>query len=509
MSDTSTLNNKRIAKNTLILYGRMLFGMAVGFYTSRVVLNTLGAEDFGLQNVVGGVIGMLHILIGALTTSTQRYLTFGLGKGDTQRLNEVFMTSWFIHLFLAIIALIVAETVGLWFVREKLVIPSERMYAAEIVYHLAVASMVISIIYTPYNASIIAHERMSAFAFFYIIGLVFKLIVVFLLVRSPWDKLITFSWLSFASSIIVIIAQVIYCNYHFVETRWRKIYDKALAKNMGSFAGWNLIGSLVALLQTQGLSILLNIFFGPLLNAARAIAVQVQGLVVQFSDNFQTALNPQITKTYAQGDFNSMHTLIERCSRYSFLLIYVLALPVFFEAPTLLEIWLKNVPDYTVPFVRIMIATVTIDAMAKPLMQAAAATGNVKRYMLSLSLLTLQTFPLAYIALKLGAEPISVFIIHLLITFLAFFLRLYIIKPMIKLPVKQYLNSIFSRIIWVVLASLPIPTLAYLYLQESILNTFIICAIAFVSACVCSYYFGMSQNERTTVRNTIYAKLKR
>lgn len=507
MSQTSSIDNKRIAKNTLILYVRMFFGMAVAFYTSRVILNTLGAEDFGLQNVVGGVIGMLHILVGALTSSTQRYLTFGLGKGEIERLKEIFMTSWFIHLFLAIIALIIAETIGLWFVREKLVIPSDRMHAAGVVYHLAIVSMVMSIIFTPYNASIIAHERMTAFAFFYIVGLIFKLIIVFLLIQAPWDKLITYSWLNLGAGVIMTAAQIIYCNYHFVETRWRKLYDKALAKKMGSFASWNLLGSLVILFQTQGLSILLNLFFGPLINAARAVAVQVQAAVVQFSDNFQTALTPQITKTYAQGELHAMHTLIERCSRFSFLLIYILALPVYFETPRLLEIWLGSVPEHTVSFVRLMIVTITIDAMAKPLMQAASATGEIRRYSLYLSCLMLLTFPLSYLALKLGGSPETVFIIHLLITFLAFFLRLYLIRPMIQFSVRAYLASLLPPMAIVVLASLPLPVIVYLFAPESLLGTLMVSGTAFLSASVASYFCGMTSHERGIVRQTVWAKL--
>lgn len=507
MESTSDIN-KRIAKNTIILYIRMLFGMAVSFYTSRVVLNTLGAEDFGLFDVVGGVISFLHIFTWALTSSTQRYLTFSLGQGDEKRLQEVFMTSWFIHLALALFILLLGETVGLWFVREKLVVPDGRIFAAEIVYHTAIISTIISVMYAPYNASIIAHEKMSAYAYFYIFGLIFKLLVVFLLVHSPWDKLITYSWLNLGVLIIMTIVQIAYCNYNFIETRWRKIYNSSISKEMKGFVGWNLISSLVAVLQTQGLSILLNLFFGPLLNAARAVAVQVQGVVLQFSGNFQTALNPQITKTYAQGQLELMHKLIERSSRYTFLLIYVIALPIMLEAPTLLNIWLVNVPDHTVTFLRIMMITVTIDAVANPLMQASAATGDIKRYVLTLCIITLQTFPLAYIALKLGAVPESVFIVHLCVAIVAFIARVLVIRPMIHLPAKWYLTSLLKHSLIVIAISLPLPLLLSIYTPNTTLNSLATCAVAVLSAGVASLFFGMSISERKTVTNAIKAKIK-
>lgn len=256
MNDTNAIN-KRIARNTLILYVRMLFGIVIVFYTSRIKLNALGAEDFGLLSVVGGVISMLYIVTNALINSTQRYLTFALGKGDKEYLNSVFMTSWFVHFGLAIFAIIIAETVGLWFLKTQLVIPPERMHAAEFVYHTAVVNLFISMQFIPYSATIIAHERMSALSFFYVLGLLCNLVVVLLVARSPWDKLITYSGLELSMLILLVISQVIYCNYHFNETRWRKLYDKSLAKSMGSFASWNLLGSLSGLLQTQGISILL------------------------------------------------------------------------------------------------------------------------------------------------------------------------------------------------------------------------------------------------------------
>lgn len=507
MNDTNAIN-KRIARNTLILYVRMLFGIVIVFYTSRIKLNALGAEDFGLLSVVGGVISMLYIVTNALINSTQRYLTFALGKEDKEYLNSVFMTSWFVHFGLAIFAIVIAETVGLWFLKTQLVIPPERMHAAEFVYHTAVANLFISMQFIPYSATIIAHERMSALSFFYVLGLLCNLLVVILVARSPWDKLITYSGLELSMLILLAISQVIYCNYHFNETRWRKLYNKSLAKSMGSFASWNLLGSLSGLLQTQGISILLNMFFGPLINAARAVALQAQGACMQLAGNFQTAINPQITKTYAKGDTTAMHTLVERSSRYTFILIYLLALPILLEAPILLEVWLKNVPEHTVLFLRIMMLTVIVDSMANPFMQAASATGKIKKYSIIMSMITLQTFPLAYLALKLGASPEVVFIIHLGISTLAFFVRVFIVCRMVEMSAKKYLLSVLSRIFVILVVSLPLPLLFSMYSDNTIINSLLVCAISVLSAGLSSFFLGMTRNERTTILKTINTKLR-
>ena len=313
MTDTSA-NNKRIAKNTLLLYIRMLFLMAVSLYTSRVVLQALGVEDFGIYNVVGGVVAMFGFLNAAMSSSTQRYLTFELGRGDMSRLRTVFCTSVNIHALISLVIVLLAETIGLWFFYQKMIIPEERLNAAMWVYQFSVLSSVVMVMNVPYNASIVAHERMSAFAYISILEVLLKLLIVFLLQVVCWDRLAFYAFLVFLVQLGIRFIYGIYCRKHFKETAFRWLWDKVMFREMLSFAGWNLWGNCAGVAFTQGINLLLNMFFGPVVNAARGIAVQVQSAVQQFSLNFQTAVNPQITKSYAVQDYGYMHSLIFRSS---------------------------------------------------------------------------------------------------------------------------------------------------------------------------------------------------
>lgn len=401
MIDVSA-NNRRIAKNTLLLYFRMILNMLVALYTSRIVLNTLGVTDFGIYNVVGGVVSMFGFLNGLLSTTIQRYMTFELGKGNLNTFNKVFNISQIILGLLSLLIIILAETVGLWFLYNKLVIPVDRMEAALWVFQASIASTVIMLMSVPYNAVIIAHEKMSVFAYISIIEVCLKLGMVFFLFLFDMDKLVLYSFLMFIVQISIRMIYGVYCSRHFSGTRFRLLIDKSLIKEMLSFTGWNLFGNIAFLMYTQGVNILLNMFFGPLVNAARAVAVQAQGAISQFSTNFQMALNPQITKSYAIRDYSYMHKLINRSSKFTFLLLLFISLPIMIETHMVLFLWLGDVPAYSVAFLRIMIVTVIIDAVANPLMVAASATGDVKKYQSLIGGLLLLMLPISYIVLKLG-----------------------------------------------------------------------------------------------------------
>lgn len=320
----------------------MLFMMAVTLYTSRVVLNTLGVQDYGIYNVVGGVVAMFGFINSSMASATQRYITFALGKGDKNNLKKVFSTSLQIHVMISVLIVILGETIGLWFMYEQMKIPADRMNAAFWVLQCSIISAVIMILSVPYNADIIAHEKMSAFAYISILEVVLKLVIVYLLLISPFDKLIFYAFLILAVQILIRFCYSLYCNKHFEESKYQKIWDKHLFKEMTGFAGWSMFGNLSSVLFSQGLNMLLNVFFGPVANAARAIAVQVQTAIQQFVGNFQMALNPQITKTYAKGELNEMHKLIFRSARFSFYLLFFISLPVLLETKFILTIWLKQ-----------------------------------------------------------------------------------------------------------------------------------------------------------------------
>lgn len=498
MSET-VANNKRIAKNTLLLYVRMLFIMAVQLFTSRVVINTLGVVDYGIYNVVGGIVTMFAFLNGAMVTSTQRYITFELGKGNLQRLKEVFTTCIQIHLIISLVIIVLGETIGLWFLYEKMVIPEERFTAAMWVYQLSILTMCVQVMSVPYNSDIVAHEQMGVFAAISVIEVVLKLAVVYMLVIGNFDKLILYAILIAAIQLLIRLFYTKYCNKHFPESRLIRAFDKQLVKEMGKFMGWNIWGNLAGTLFGTGLNLLLNVFFGPAVNAARAVAVQVEAAIANFSTNFLMAVNPQITKLYAQNNLQDMHKLLFRASKFTFMLLFVLSLPVVIETDMILRVWLKIVPDYTVIFLRLLLCIVIVDSVARPLMTAAAATGDVKLYQSLIGGILLSIVPIAYVVLKLGGSPASVYVVHLVICIIAFLTRLLVIKPMIRLSLRQYLSSVVLRCLVITAVSMPLCLLVKHILPVGILSTVIVCLFSVLVALATSWLLGLTSGERQFV----------
>ena len=496
-------NNKRIAKNTLLLYFRMLFMMGVSLYTSRVVLNTLGVEDFGIYNVVGGVVTLFSFINAAMSSSTQRYLTFELGKGDLGALKKVFSTSILIHALISLLIVILAETVGIWFFYNYMVIPAERVSAAFLTYQMSVLSMVVMIMSTPYNASIVAHEKMSAFAYISVLEVSLKLLIVYLLQIGHFDRLKLYAILVFTVQLVIRFIYGSYCNRHFSETKFTFIKDRLLFREMLGFAGWNLWGNVAGIAFTQGLNLLLNVFFGPVVNAARGVAVQVQSAVTQFSQNFQMALNPQITKAYATHDYSYMHSLVFKSSKFTFFLLFFLSLPLLIETETILTLWLKVVPDYTVVFLRLMLCVTVIDAVANPLMISAAATGRVRRYQSVVGGILLAILPISYIVLKSGGAPASVFIVHLCVCLVAFVVRLFIVRPIIRLSLKDYFQQVILRCLVVLPVAVVIPFFLRLCLSQTITSFLLVCLSCGFSVVLSCYMLGLTAAERQFLKNKV------
>ena len=502
-------NNKRIAKNTVFLYIRMLLIMVVTLYTSRVVLATLGVEDMGIYNVVGGVVTMFAFLNGTISGATQRYLTYELGTGDIEKLKKVFNTAMCIHWSIAAIVLVLAETIGLWFVYYKLVIPVDRMTAALWVYQFSIFSTIVFIISVPYNACIIAHEKMSAFAIISIVEVVLKLLVVYLLLLTKYDKLIVYAILIFTVQLLIRVFYSIYCKCHFEESKYKLKLDKSLAKNMLGFTGWLLFGGLAGVGMGQGVNILLNLFFGPTVNAARAIASQVDNAVKGFVSNFQVALNPQIIKNYASKQMEQMHRLIFASSRYSYFLLFFLSLPVFLEADFILSIWLVEVPEHTVNFLRITMLVLLVNSLANPLITSANATGNIKKYQIVVGTILLLIVPVAYIALKLGCNAEFVFWIYLLIAIVAQTARICMIRPMIGLSIRRYATEVVLKIIFVTIPSIILPCLCVLSLESGWLRFFLTTFISFLSTLTFVYIIGIGSEERKIVKAKLRMAFKR
>lgn len=505
-------DNKRIAKNTILLYGRMLFVMVVSLYTSRVVLATLGVTDYGIYNVVGSIVVLFDFLKRALGNATHRYIAFYLGKNDIEQLRKIFSTCIILHVFIALLLVLFAETIGLWLLYNKLVIPEERMVAAFWVFQFSVAATALSVICVPYDAEIIAHERMHIYAYFTILDVVLKLGSVFLLVIIDYDKLILYGLFILLIGILNRIIYGIYCGRHFPEAHFKWTKDWNLMKEMGAFAGWNLFGHAASAVSAQGFNILLNMFFGPAANAARGVALQVESAINGFISNFQTAVNPQITKSYARDDKTRVHGLIFASSRFSYYLYLLIGLPALLEIDIVLDFWLVDVPEYANIFLVLILVGVTTTAFFMPLNTACLATGKNRKFLLARGLTNLSVLPLAYIVLQFDDHPESMFIVQTVVLSISVFIQLYIAKPLIDLPVMEYFAKVIYKVLLVTVVALPVPIIVKIVMPTNLASFLTVCAISVIFVCLSVYFFGITKSERDFINNkalTYYNKLRR
>lgn len=501
-------NTRRIAKNTLLLYVRLLFGMLVSLYTSRLVLNTLGVDDYGINNVVGGLVTMFSLISNSLSSAVSRFMTFELGRDDMVRLKKVFTTSLTIHVLLALAVIFMSETIGLWFLNNHMTIPPDRMDAARVVFHSSVAGFALSLICIPYGAVINSHERMGVFALLGIFDTVLRLAVVIFLAFVPleFDRLKAYSLLILSVVIIIQFAHVIFCRTHYEEARFNIAFYKEYLKSIGSFAGWNFLGSTTWLLNTQGLNILMNIFFGVAVNAARGIAAQVEGVITSFVNNFMTALNPQIIKSYATRDLDYMHSLVCRGAKFSYFLMFLFVVPLALEARQVLSIWLGTVPEHAVSFLRIALLSSLTTVIANSLVTAQLATGNIKKYQITVTFFGLWVFPLSYVAYKAGLPPEASYIVYFIIYFALIFVRIYLIRDMIEMPPKLYYKDVLLPVAIVSVLSVIAPVLLYFSMQETFLRLVSVCAVSVVSSLTFMYILGLKKSERIFIREKIRSR---
>lgn len=498
MSDTAA-NNKRIAKNTLMLYVRMLFMMIIGLYTSRVILDKLGEVDFGIYNVVGGFVSIFVIISGAMTTATQRFLSFEIGKGENGDVKGIFSTMLMIHIFLATVIILAGETAGTWFLNHYMNFPPNRYGAANWVFQFSLLVFVLNVINVPYNGALIAYEKMSAFAYFSIIDAVLKLAICYVIVITPFDRLIVYAALMALVQIALIAAYYLYCRKKFSECRFTGKFNRQYSKKVTSFVGWNLIGSLAGAAKDQGVNIVINIFFGPAVNAARGVAYQVLSKINGFVSNFQMAMNPQIIKNYAVGDFDAMYRLVFRGAKISFILLFTLSLPVIIEAPLILDLWLKEVPNYTVIFLRLAIMTALLDTISNPLTISMQASGIVRNYQIVVCSISLLTLPLVYIAFKLGFAPYSAMIVTIIVEFFCHFARLYMLKRNIKFPMTEYFKKVTLVIIVITLVSVIPPIIVYNLVEGTVVQFFSVCIMSLFSSLSFGFYIGFNSYERKKI----------
>lgn len=477
----------------------MLFILLIGLYTSRVVLNTLGVEDFGVYEVVGGVVAMFSILSSSLSTAISRFITFSLGKNDPEESTKVYSTSIIIQIVLTIVIVVLIELIGVWYLYHKMNLPEGRIDAAYWVLQCSIATFGLSLINVPFDAEIVAHEDMKIYALFSILDAILLLLIVVALRFIQADRLVMYGVLIMCSSVLMRFLYILYCKRHYQECHFTLKLDKRLLKELGAFTGWHLMGESAWIINNQGVTLLVNFFFGVAMNTARGIATRIFGLVNKFSLNFMTALSPQITKTYAEGDLKAMHTLIFRGTKLSYYLMLILAIPILAETPIILRLWLKIVPDNAVLFARLSVVSALIIVLGTPLVKAQLATGNLKKYQIVISSCTIGVFPLTWVAYKCGLPAEFTYHVFNLVYFVVLFVRIYLVKDLIDLPWKKFLTDVYLRVFIVSIVAALFPFILCRLQPESVWRLVETLFVSTVSVCVTVYSIGLNGEERNAV----------
>lgn len=501
-------NTRRIAKNTAMLYIRMLLTMLVSLYTSRVVLNVLGVEDYGIYNVVGGIVVMFSFLNGAMSQSTQRFLAYEIGRNDFQRLRKVFSLSLTIHMGIALLVWGLAETVGLWFLNTQMTIPEGRMEAARWVYQFSVFSFMVSVLQAPYHAAIIARERMHVYAYVSIAEAVLKLAVVFVLQWVAFDKLKLYGVLVFAVTVIVALFYRLYCKRSFQECRFYFVWDRRLYRTLTGFAGWSMFGTVAWMGKSQGLNMILNVFWGPLLNAAYGIGNQVNAAINSFVQNFTMALNPQIVKSYATGEKHYMEELVFRGAKFSYCLLLVFAFPLLMETEFVLGVWLREVPEYAVVFTRLMIVNSLLESFTYVMGTSIQATGRIKWYQLVVGCTILLNLPLAWLLLKSGFAPSIILFVCVGLSCVTLLERLLIMRYLLKISFWRFVWQVFGKALEVTLVASVVPVGVYLWLPDGRAKFAVVIFCCVLSVLVTVWELGLTLGERDYCRQIVRKYLK-
>ncbi|MBE6240292.1 MAG: lipopolysaccharide biosynthesis protein [Bacteroidales bacterium] len=504
MGHNDSHRGARIARNTLMLYVRMLVLMLVGLYTSRVVLEALGETDFGVYNVVGGVVAMFTIISGALNSAVQRFITFEMGKTEGADLNKVYSTAVNIQLILAAIIVILAEPIGIWFINNEMTISPDRIKAAEWVLHFSLLAFVINLMSVPQMASITAHEKMSAYAWIGILDGLLRLGTALLIMHSGGERLIQYSVLMAVTVIIVRAAYGIYCRRHFEECRYRPVFDRKLTGEMFAFAGWNFVGVTSGVLRDQGGNILVNLFSGPAVNAARGMAVQLNGAVQGFVTNFMTAVNPQITKSYASGDHGYMFSLVRRSSRMSFYLLLMMVIPLLLNTDTVLSLWLKDVPAHTTLFVQLFLIFALSESLSNPMITAMLATGRIRNYQLVVGGIQLLNIPVSYYLLKMGAAPEITVAVAIALSQVCLFARLVMLNRATGFPIFGFISKVYIKSVLVVMPlAMSVPLIFDMYKPAGLWGTVVSVAVCIVWTALIIYFVGTDREEKGMLKGLL------
>jgi len=479
--------------------------MGVTLYTSRIVLNTLGIDDYGIYSIVGGVVALFGFFNAAMSSATQRYLSFDIGQQDYKKLQKTFNTTFVIHIGIALLILLFANTIGLWYINNRLNVSQEKIITVNWVYQFSVLTSLIGVMQVPFNALIIARERMNVFAMISIVDVVLKLVIVYILLIVNYNKLIAYSILVFGVTFFVALAYRIYCYSNFQESKFKFFKDKQYYKELLVYSGWNLFGNIATVAKGHGINLVLNVFFGTVVNAAYGITMQVQNAVSVFVNNFQLAVNPQIVKSYSQGDLNRTHQLIFQSSKYSFFLMLIITLPILLNTEYILTLWLKTPPPYTVSFVQLCLVNVLIDCISGPLMIGAQATGKIKIYQIIIGTMIFLNLPFSYFFLKISNNFLYVYYVSIVISSFSLIFRLLFLKKILKFDIINFIKGVLAKIFLVSISTL----LVFSFIRSLDLN--LVANIVFLTAStiILILFLGLNREEFFIAKNIFINKLKK
>lgn len=501
----NSFSNNRIAKNTIFLYIRMIIVLIISLYTTRVVLNELGVVDYGIYNVVAGFVSLFSFLNSAMNNATQRFFNYERSVGTSDSLQIIYNTSLQIQFVIAIVSVVLLESFGYWYINNKLIIPADRLMAANWVFQCSVVSLFLLIIQIPYSAAIISHEKMDYFAIVSILDAFLKLAIVLILPFVDYDKMVLYGTLMLGISVLNFLLYLVYAKVKFEEIKMRLVFHKDKFKEMLSFSGWNTFGSFAYTIQNQGLNVLINAFYNPAVNAARAIAFQIQAAINGFSENIAMAFRPQLVESFAIGNHSRTRMLMFRMSKYSYMMLYVLSVPIILELHYILGIWLKGViPEYTLIFSCLVIANMLINSLNLPISQTVQATGKVKVYQIIRSIIVTSTLPISWVALKLGASPTAVFWVTLSITIINQPVSMMILHRQFPFSYLEYIKAvIFPCVLLSVLIPI-LPAFVHFIVSEGFVRFALVCFITVISSCVIIFYLFLDDSERLRIRQYIF-----
>lgn len=508
MADNSS-NNNRIAKNSLYMAIRMVIVLLITLYTTRVVLKVLGVEDYGVYNVVCGFVSMFTFLNTSMSNGIQRFFNFELGKNGEEGANKVYNTALLIQFILAIIIIALTESFGMWYLHNKMVVPLNRMIAAEWIFQSSILSFLFTIMQAPYTAAVMAHERMDFFAVISVLDSILKLAIVFAIPYLPGDQLILYGVLFAAISVLNFNLYYIYCKRNFSEIKIRILFDRRLFRSMLGFSGWNIFGSLSGVMKEQGINLVINFFCGPVVNAARGVAQQINSGLQSFVQNITVPVRPQMVQAYAQGNETRAMNLTFSVSKFSCFLLYMMALPIIMEIDYILKIWLgDNIPEHTSAFVIIVIVTSFFNNLNAAISNVVHATGKMKKYQLTLGLIGISTVPCAFVAMRFGASPEMALLTTTVSMVIAQCFALVILKTLVSFSIVDYCKQVLNPFIMVVVISFFIPLLPHYLLEEGFLRLMIVAIVSLVSSIIAVLIIGLNSSEKSMLKGFINKVLK-